>query len=624
MDVTARLKTALDLHQAGDLIAAAARYQAILKDDPDQADALHLLGVLLKDSGRPEDGVGLIERAVALGKRDFATLNNLALARLAAGRVGDAVALLETIAAAPGLSSEERIGAALNLALAQIRSGAPAPALNGLAARLRDHPPVSADVLLATATLAQQADLDGARATVTALAIALHPDAPAALFAYANALLELGALDRAATAFRRRVQHFDRREASHGDAWANYLFLLNFLPETTDRAVYEAARAWARDTRDADDRGPIGAPAIVDRTGLSRLRIGYLSSEFRTHHFLHEALPIFTAHDRARVEVVAFGDVARPDAGTARVEAAVDRYVPLVGLAPERKIETMRAARLDVLMALTGYRADQRALLLDRVAPYQMIAINNVATTGLESVDGHVTDPWLDPPDAATPRPATETLHRLATGYSCFDGIPEAPAITARQDGPIVFGAFNNLTKLTDTTLRLWARLLDRVPESRLLIQAIALSRPGVRRAYLARMEACGLPMDRVRVAGAVVDRHAHLARFRDADIALDPVPFPGGASSRDALWMGLPVITLAGATWMSRVGASILGRLDLDPLVAATETEYLDKAAALAADTARLAELRHTLRERMRASPLMDTVGHTRELEALYARVSG
>ncbi|MCR9255448.1 MAG: hypothetical protein NXI16_05070 [Alphaproteobacteria bacterium] len=605
-------------------MGAAAAYQAILKETPDQPDALHLLGVILKDSGQAETAVSLITRAVELGSRSFATLNNLALARLAAGDGTGAADLLRALAAEPGLQAGERLGAELNLALARIKSGDGLAAMAGLADFLTSTDQLGGDVLLAAANLCQQADLDGARPAVTRLACALSPGEPTALFEHANALLDLGDLVRAERGLARLTERFPGDHDQTQKAWANRLFLMNFLPETTDGGVYETARAWAATLPEQRPDGTrLAAPAPLSRRGLSKLRIGYLSTDFRTHHFLMEALPVFEAHNRTAVEVVALGDVARPDAGTARVEAAVDRYVPLAGLSHGEKIAVLRAESLDVLVGLTGYRADQRRLLAERTASYQVIAINNIATTGLDTVDGHLTDAWIDPPDADPPRPATETLHRMPTGYSCFAGIPDAPPVERRHAGPVTFGSFNNLTKLTDPTLRLWARLLDRVPDSRLLVKAMALSRPGIRRAYENRMAACGLPMDRVDFAGAETDSSAHLRAMARADIALDPIPFPGGGSSREVLWMGVPVVTLTGATWMSRVGASILGRVGLDDLVTTTEATYLDAAAGLAADSDRLADLRHGLRARMGSGPLMDCEGYTRDLETLLTGLS-
>lgn len=618
------LNQALALHQAGDLSGAISGYRAVLDADPSNGEAYHLMGVALKDAGQPDAGLRFIEHALSLGISGFSIENNRALCLLTVGDHEAAIPALEALASDPTLEPVQGLQVTLNLALARLTGGERTGVLEAIRTLTR-HPklfPLGYDSgpLKAQSNLLKRAVSGEARLLLTRAAVALHPANLDLALEDAEANLDFIKIEDAAARYMRITRVGLKTEQDGAtkvlsQAWANSLFLLNFLPQTTNQTLYTAARDWASSL-------PTGshAPAVIKSRSNSKLRVGYLSQDFRTHHFLAEILPILKNHDRAEIECLAIADVLEADAGTQKVEATADQFLNLGGLPLLQKQQALKELGCDVIVGLTGYRADQRDLLLEKAAPIQLIAINHVATTGLLTVDGHITDPWLDPVQAD--RPATEALHRLDSGYGIYNPPLDAPAISERTPGPIVFGSFNNLLKVTDETLRLWALLLNEVPNSTLLIKAMALARFDVRRQTQARAVAAGIDPDRLILIGATVDRSAHLSALSQADVALDPIPFAGGATSREALWMGLPLVTLAGKTWASRIGASLLGRLGMTEQITTSESDYLTAAVRLAEDPDRLATLRGTLRSQIKASPLTDAETHTRELEALYRRL--
>jgi len=242
-------------------------------------------------------------------------------------------------------------------------------------------------------------------------------------------------------------------------------------------------------------------------------------------------------------------------------------------------------------------------------------------TTGLAQMDYRLTDGLADPQGEAD-RHHSERLLRLPRGFLCFQpdaASPEPGEPPSQASGRITFGCFNNLAKATPESVALWSRLLAAVPGSRLLMKAHALGSESARRRLLQEFAAGGIAAERIALLGPEDSSAGHLARYRDVDIALDTYPYNGTTTTCEALWMGVPVVTLAGPTHVSRVGASILGHLALDELVASTTEEYVARAASLAADAARLRALRQDLRARMQASALLDGTGFTRAVESAY-----
>jgi predicted O-linked N-acetylglucosamine transferase (SPINDLY family) len=336
--------------------------------------------------------------------------------------------------------------------------------------------------------------------------------------------------------------------------------------------------------------------------------------------------PVLRHHDRGRFDIRLFADGGREDGRTAELRALADGWMDLAGLDVAAKVERMRAADLDIAVCLTGYLPIQRVIFAPRVAPIQVAQMNHVATTGLRAFDYRITDSWLDPP--GTDRWNVERLVRLDHGYVPVAPPPDAPDITslpALANGFVTFGSFNNLSKVTSEALALWARVLTAIPSARLLFKARAFNDPGIRSSYSERFGALGIAVERIDFVGDVAGHHEHLEVLGRADIALDPIPFAGGRTTVETLWMGVPVVNCRTQSLVGRLGSTMLVRAGLDGHVADMPEAFVAIATRLATDLGSLSEMRHGMRRRLQASMLCDVAGYTRELEdAFIAMVSG
>jgi len=598
------LAEAVAHHAAGRLGDAVRIYQAILQRSPEDADAMAGLGVAALDGGRPDVARSILGEAARRKPDDALIHNNLANAAKALGDTAAArTAYRRAVALAPG-----RGDVIVNLAAGLGGAGA---AWAERAARLA---PDDADAWFVLAECTSgQGRLDTALAAL-ARAIALAPSRTAAWFNRANALRDLGEVVPAVGHYRRAAA----LDPADDGAASNLIFALSFV--AGDAEVIAANCAWGRRIEAAS---PAPAPFANDRSEERPLAVGYLSTDFRQHQFVKFLEPLLRHHDRTRHRVVAYADVATPDAETARLKPMFDAWHDIAGLDSDALDRRIRSDRIDVLVCVTGYLAADRRRFVPRHAPVQVAAINHVSTTGLSAFDARITDRWLDPPEFGDPGP--ERLIRLAGGYAVFDPPRQAPELSplpASIAGTVTFGSFNNLAKLTDESLALFRRVLDAVPGSRLAIKAMSLSEDEPRVRFESRLARAGLDRARVELIGRIAGDPANLAAIARADIALDPVPFNGGMSTADALWMGVPVVSLAGPSLVGRIGATMLSRAGLADLVANSTDKYVEIARGLAGDLPRLTALRSGMRDRVACSSLSNGRVFASEMEQAYRDV--
>ena len=395
---------------------------------------------------------------------------------------------------------------------------------------------------------------------------------------------------------------------------SNVLFNRHYLPASL-----------AEDRRAAEEYGALFADVRPfthekhNRSGERRLRIGYLSPDVREHVVLSFSHALMTALDPARFEVFVYA-MNRADSFTEKVRNAVDVFRNLSQLSAEEAARSIYRDGIDILVDLAGHTAGRTLpILAYRPAPVQISGIGYFASTGLPTVDYFLADPVLAAGNVA--EGFTEKLLVLPHSHFCWQPLHPAPVpVHAPAAGrSIVFGSFNNFTKLNDRVLSVWAEILRRVPESRLLLKTDVFSYADSRREALRRIEAAGIPLVRVDAEGASAD---YLAAYARVDIALDPFPYPGGGTTCDALYMGVPVVTLTGESLGSRFGASLLENIGAKELAAHTEEDYIALAVSLAQDAAALDALHAGLRAMMETSPVMDAAGYGRDLGAAYARV--
>jgi protein O-GlcNAc transferase len=353
------------------------------------------------------------------------------------------------------------------------------------------------------------------------------------------------------------------------------------------------------------------------RDPARRLRVGYSAFSFANRVNLPYLEPVFRAHDPARVELVLFDDGPEDAQARAMLGGLVQGWHQTRGMDDERFAALVREQGIDVLVDLSGHLNDNRLLAFARgPAPVQASWLSYPQSTGVPAIGYRITDAHCDP--AGSEHFYNETLLRLPHSYWCY-APPEDPApgpLPALSRGPVTFGSFNNHRKISDASLALWAKLLARLPDARMHFVTVP---PGASHArILAAFAREGVAGERIRIDGWLSEAE-YRARWNEVDIALDPFPYNGATTTLDALWMGVPVVTLAGNTCSSRAALSILTSAGLPEFVAHHDTGYLDIAAALAADLPALSALRSGLRTRMRASPLMDAPAFSRALEDCY-----
>src|SRR5439155_7589787 len=357
-----------------------------------------------------------------------------------------------------------------------------------------------------------------------------------------------------------------------------------------------------------------------DRDPDRRLRIGLLSPDFRTHSVAYFLEPILAAHERASFEFICYAELAHPDATSQRLQQQSEGWRSTAGVADAALAQQIRADAIDILIDLAGHTASTRiAVCAHQPAPVQMSYLGYPFSTGLETIDYRITDGYADPPGSSE-QFYVERLLRLPRTAWCYrppEPTPQVSESPSTRHGFVTFGSFNNLAKLSHGVLDTWSRVLEAVPNSRLILKSAGIGDPMTQTRVLESFAAHGVGAGRLLLKAYENSLFDHFARYNDIDIALDSFPYNGTTTTCEAMWMGVPVIGLAGEIHLSRVGVSLLSNVGLAELVAANREDYVRVASELAGDTTRLRTLRSELRPRMAGSPLRDESGFTRAFEA-------
>lgn len=565
------------------------------------------LGLALVDEGRATEAVTHLRAAAEARPGDARSWNNLAVAQLAAARPTEA-----EMAARRALDARPDHGAALHtLARALVAQSREAEAKPVLQAATRADPSnARAWDMLGSLCLRAGALLESREAFVRA--IAADPALAIAWVHLANFCTHTGLAEEAVEACRRAEALNPPDAAQIG---SSRLFAMQYAGHHTRDEVFEAHLDWA--ARYAPVRPPVAFANAPDPE--RRLRIGYLSP--RLHRasaaFLH--VPVFENHDRTRFEIHCYAEQDIEDDTTRRIRATGVAWTDTRALDDEALARRLREDGIDIAIDLAGHTPGHRlSALAHRPAPVIGTWLDYFNTTGIGTVDFLVSDPVHSPPDDG--QPFTERLARLPHCRYCWEPPAYAPEVMpppCASGAPVVFGSFNRMAKLSPETLRAWCELLDRVPDSRLVVKNSALGGPAERE-YFARWFADrGIDPARVDFRG-ISDHAAMLAEYNGIDIVLDTTPYNGGLTTLEALWMGRPVVAVEGDTLIARQSKAILSAAGLAELCAPDLEAYVALAERLARDPSGLARLAAGMRHRLKASPLLDFAGFTRDLEGL------
>src|SRR5262245_1688585 len=595
------------LKARGHISEAVDCYERALKLMPSSAELVNNLGVAFKEQSKLGQAEDCYRRALALDPTYAQAYSNLGAVLLATGKFDETIACCRrAVEIRPELAEAHN-----NLGIALRKAGKFDEAAACLRVALKIRPDNATIVGNLGAALADSGALDEGIAYCRR-ALQLDASLVSAAEVLGDALRARGDLVDAIAAYRLAIGVRPDNAGTH----SRLLETLFFCPDADAATIGVEHRAWAR--QHAEALGPQLAPHANSRHPARRLRIGYVSPNFGNHCQALFTFPLFSSHDRQSVEVFCYSCRMRPDETTERLQSLADTWRDIVGLSDERAAEVIREDRIDILVDLTMHMAGGRPLRFARQpAPVQVCWLAYPGTTGLPTIDYRLTDPYLDPPGLFDAFYSEQSV-RLPETFWCYDPLTQGPGVSelpALSSGQVTFGCLNNFCKINDGVLRLWARVLKDVERSRLVLLA---PQGSARQRTLDVMQQQGIAEDRVSFAD-FRPRLDYLAQYHQIDIGLDTFPYNGHTTSLDALWMGVPVVTLVGETVVGRAGLSQLTNLGLTELVATTPEQFVQIVAELTCNLGHLAALRHSLRQRMKESALMDAPRFARNIEVAY-----
>jgi protein O-GlcNAc transferase len=701
------LRQAIQFHDAGELGRAETLYRQILQNEPQHAEALHLLGLLANQAGQSQAALELLEASLRIHPNAPIVLSNYGEMLRLNGKIEDAIQVLKkaTTLAPEYASAYQNLGMALRDAQRHQESANAifrAIQLDPMrieARKLLTHLLFNArrfdEALEHAIVMSNQApddpevfqalgmihcerrnDVEAESALRRSLALdpksgwswnelgalclrTLRTEEAAVAFLrsiesdpdfvwpynnYAGVLKDIGRVDEAIHYFRQAL----KREPSLHFARSNMLLSMHYSTTLTPEEIFSEHQAWERfyptdDSQSANqhESSTTSSPTPLSQRPLSSshssslpsrdgagvkveaqdafdpnrpLRIGFVSGDFRAHSvadFLESILTEHAASQSNRSSWFAYSDVQRADSVTERFKIFFDTWRDIKSLTDQQVAAQIREDRIDILIDLAGHSAHNRmGVFLSKPAPLQVTWLGYPNTTGLSTMDYRLTDAFADPVGQCE-HLYSEKLYRLPNSFLCFHptvGCPEVSPLPFEQNGFVTLGCFNNFAKLNLPLMKLWASILNELPKAKLLLKATVLGKNYAKNAMRDYLSAAGIEESRVQLLGAEPDFARHIAHYHKVDLGLDTFPYHGTTTTCEALWMGVPVVTLVGNRHSSRVGASLLNQVGVGSFVASSPEEYVSKVVDLARDQQKLTGLRETLRHQVASSPLTDS----------------
>ncbi|MDP6673842.1 MAG: tetratricopeptide repeat protein [Gammaproteobacteria bacterium] len=643
------------LLQAGQPDQAQQICNQVLATEPGNAGAYNVLGGIAVQQGRPELAVGYFSKAIELDSSQPSFHQGLGIAYCNLGQLPDAVPCFrQAIALDPkdpaahsNLGNCFQQGGDLAEATRSYRKAISVnstylPAylnLAGILDQQRDH---KTAVKTYEKALRAGADTPENQASLVLLhhrlglalrqleqtdeaivhynqAIARQPDFALAHNSLGGALLARNDLDAAMDCFRKALEI----EPGNSRVHSNLLLTMNYFSGVTQKQLYEESLKF--DSQHARGLLQGRKPFRNSRNKKKVLRIGYLSPDFREHSVAFFTRKLPGQHNREAVTVYCYADVDRPDDLTGQFQTQTDHWLSITAMENDEVAARIRQDGIDILIDLAGHTANNRLLVFARKpAPIQVSWLGYPNTTGIKVMDYRLTDAVADPNGDADPLHA-EKLVRLEHGFLCYQNDESIPVVSpppCLKQGHVTFGSFNTIKKVTSEVVRVWSQILTGTPGARLIMKANALEDETTKTRLLQAFGENGITRDRIDLVNATPHRKDHMKVYSKVDISLDPFPYNGTTTTCEALWMGVPVISLRGNRHAGRVGASIHHHIGLTELTVDSEDEYVALAKRLAGDTERLVTLRKALRPQIRESTLMNLPLFTETLEDAYRKM--
>jgi len=597
MDIADYIRQSVMQAQSGRTVEAIAMMETAVREHPGSSQGLGLLGTLLLSVGRHAEALGPLSKAREMSPQS------------------------------------EHISFQLGAALVALDR--PMEGLPHMKAAVDRNPSFVPSLLGFARALLGVGDFDRSE-DVFRRALAVDPRNADAMCGLAGMMMVSGRQREAVELFRQAGrEHPENREVS-----GRLLSALNYSADASPEEVFEAHTRWGRQVMALPDApaqartgqlGLVAPPAPFAFTNAKdpdkKLRVGLLSTDLFEHSVAYFLRSLLRWRDAARIEFICYSTTNKSDWMTAQLKSAADGWRVLAGLDDRGVVDKIREDRLDILVELGGHTANGPLIALRRrAAPVQVDYLGYPNTSGLPTIDWRIVDAATDPPGAE--KYCTEKLARLEDCFLCYSGAEEQPedqrgrwnqwaaawgtpgAIAPPEQvatPTITFGSFNSIRKIGPEVVHTWSRILKSVPGSKLFIKTKGIGTPAARRNFETAFAREGIEPGRVELLEAVTYKSEHLRSYERVHIALDTFPYNGTTTTCEAMWMGVPVITLAGNTHAGRVGVSLLQAVGLPELIAKTPDDYISLAAGLAQDGARLAELRASVRDRMAGSALCD-----------------
>ncbi|EIC20525.1 tetratricopeptide repeat protein [Thiorhodovibrio frisius] len=581
-------------------------YDNAVAENPSLFLAHYNRGVLLQELGKHEDALRAFEASIDINPRYAKAQNNRGNLLRVFGRNEEAVQAFRLALEIDGKCIE----ALINYGNFLRSQGMLQQALGYLDSAIHLNPASTEAHLNRSATLQEMGYFHRALEACDS-ALARDPDSISARLNRAGILKDLGLSQKAMDEYDWVIARKPDLAVGH----SNRLFSLHYWEENVQRAIFPAALEYGREFGYAANEGPY----TKNKRNQAKLRVGYVSADFRCHSVGFFLQQVFAHHDLQQIELFVYNNGEVRDNLTEALSGKVTHWVDILGLPDDSVADRIRADGIDILVDLSGHSAGNRLpVFAMRPSPVQVSWLGYFGTTGLSAMDYVIGDGVVTP--AGCEKYFVERIYRLPGCYLCYTP-PALDIDTSRLGGKareITFGSFNNVAKISDSTIKLWARVLDESKDSRLVLRDKSFTELSMRKRMLARFGSFGLAAERLSLEPAL-GRREYLESYRHIDVALDPTPYGGGTTTADALWMGVPVVTLRGKTWAGRISTSILNALGIPEFSAQDENEYVSIASSLARDREKKEKLARELRRKMLSSGFCDGAWFTQTLEAAY-----
>jgi protein O-GlcNAc transferase len=588
--------------------------QKAIQASPDFVEPYYLMGNLFLDQGMLDQAITCYQKTVRLNPGKAEAYCNMGNALQAQSRYDEAITCYEkAIRLTPDLAE---VYSNMGSALGELGRLDEALACYEKAIKLK---PDYAEAFNNMGNLFESKGKLDEAASCYRRATDLKPDFAQARSNMGNVLKAQGNIAGAITCYKKAIA----LNPDYNRAHSNLVFAMHYDSSIDPGAIFSESLAWwRRHGKPNASRFSTNRFDHNSRALSKRLRIGYVSPDFRQHSVSSFFLPLLMAHDRNEMEIFCYAEVKRPDDMTARIRGLADHWRSTVGFGDDAVAQKIYEDRIDILVDLAGHTGNSRLLVFARKpAPVQVTWLGYPDTTGMPVMDYRLTDEVADP-EGNSDEYYSETLVRLKEGFLCYlppDGAPDVSRLPALESGRITFGSFNNLPKVNEKVIEEWSRILLQVPGSSLLLKGKSLADESTKHRYMDLFIKNGVTSDQIKMLPKTSSISEHLDLYNRVDIGLDPFPYNGTTTTCEALWMGVPVVTLRGDRHSARVGESILTRLGLKELITVNGEEYVRRAVRLAGVLDRLEELRAGMRRRMMESHLCNSKSFARIIETAF-----